>query len=270
MSGATKDNQLYARFALRFAGHPKILPLSDKAFRCLVEAILHCREHESDGLLDRRYAVARWGLETLTELTQNDPEKPSLSEVEKGWLVHDYSDMNETKAEIEARRERNKRAGQIGGLAKAKRRASESLGKVLSENVAEIEIEKEIDGYVGGSLTLGRPQKSTRRRGTRLPEGWMPREATVASIRAEHPHVTSDQLTVQHKQFADWAAACSTQAAVKLDWDAAWRRWMRQELPKMPTATNGHGHAHGPSKLRTLVQLAAQADTATPTPLELL
>jgi hypothetical protein len=149
-----KDPRLFARFALDFANNPKIAILSDAAFRCLVEAILHCRERESDsGLLARRYAVARWSLEVLRELCTNDDENPSLIEVEKGWLIHDYADHQETKADIEARRERNKIAGQKGGLAKGKRSAKRSgrrgASKPPSENVAEIETEIDnSSGYV--------------------------------------------------------------------------------------------------------------------------
>ena len=75
----------------------------------------------------------------------NDPDNPSLIEHEEGWYIHDYAEHQETKADIEARRERNRLAGQKGGMAKAKRpakrRASKPLSEVVSENVAEIELE---------------------------------------------------------------------------------------------------------------------------------
>ena len=37
---STKDIRLYAKFTLDFSDHPKIMPLSDAAFRCLIEATL--------------------------------------------------------------------------------------------------------------------------------------------------------------------------------------------------------------------------------------
>jgi hypothetical protein len=77
------------------------------------------------------------------------------------------------------------------------------------------------------------PDKPTPKpkKGTRLPEGWMPQQRTIDAIKAQFPHITSDQLRLEHEQFADWAAACTTKAAVKADWDAAWRTWMRRQLP---------------------------------------
>lgn len=138
-----KDDRLYLKLTLDFSDHAKILPLSDAAFRCLIEAIAYSRKHLTDGLLARRYALARWSLETLRELCDNDPEKPSLIECEQGWRIHDYAEIQDTRAEVEARRERNRMAGKQGGLARAKRVASKSLSKSLSETQAETETETE-------------------------------------------------------------------------------------------------------------------------------
>lgn len=150
-----KDRRLYGKFTLSFPNHPKIAILSDAAFRCLVEATLYSRDQLSDGLLARRYAVARWGLDVLQELCQNDDEKPSLIETEKGWLIHDYAEHQDTKADVEARSARNKLAGQKGGLAKskrpAKRGASKTPSKPQSEHLAEtvVETETHTGTYVG-------------------------------------------------------------------------------------------------------------------------
>ncbi|MFT4125096.1 MAG: hypothetical protein QM662_02545 [Gordonia sp. (in: high G+C Gram-positive bacteria)] len=128
-----KDRRLYGRFDIDFPDNPKIMPLSDAAFRCLVEATLWSRKQLTDGFLASRYAAARWGVEVLMELATNDPSRPSLVEVEGGWLIHDFVAHQDTRAEVEARSRRNKLNGQKGGQAKAKRLASESL----SENVAK-------------------------------------------------------------------------------------------------------------------------------------
>lgn len=138
-----KDQRLYGKFCLTFPNHQKIVILSDAAFRCLVEATLWSRDQQTDGFLARRLAVAKWSLEALQELCTNDDEKPSLIEREEGWYIHDYSEHQDTKADIEARRQRNRLAGQQGGLAKAKRSAKRPAkrpaSEVVSENVAEKE-----------------------------------------------------------------------------------------------------------------------------------
>lgn len=152
MTAPKKDRRLYGKFTLDFPRNAKIAILSDAAFRCLVEATLYSRDQLTDGLLARRYAIATWGLETLKELCQNDAEKPSLIETEQGWLIRDYAEHQDTKAEVEARSIRNAAAGQRGGLAKsnrtakqhAKRPASDSLSEVVSESVAVVETVEEI------------------------------------------------------------------------------------------------------------------------------
>jgi hypothetical protein len=118
-----KDDRLYGKFTLDFPSNKKIAILSDAAFRCLVEATLWSREQKSDGLLARRYAVARWSLSVLQELCTNDDQNPSLIETQEGWTIHDYDQHQDTKAEIEERSQRNKRAGQRGGLARSQRNA---------------------------------------------------------------------------------------------------------------------------------------------------
>lgn len=150
-----KDSRLFGKFGLDFPDHPKILPLSDAAFRCLVEATLWSRKQMTDGMLARRYAVAKWGPDVLAELATNDPESPSLIESEEGWMIHDFAEHQETRADIEARSERNKAAGRRGGLAKAKRSAKRVASKSLSESLPETETETETEerGHVRGNVT---------------------------------------------------------------------------------------------------------------------
>lgn len=138
-----KDQRLYGKFTLNFPSHPKILILSDTAFRCLVEATLWSREQQTDGFLARRLAVAKWSLDALLELCSNDTDNPSLVEREEGWYIHDYCAHQDTKADIEERRERNRIAGQKGGLAKGKRSAKRPAKPTASEKVSENLAEKE-------------------------------------------------------------------------------------------------------------------------------
>lgn len=132
-----KDSRLYGKFTLDFPDSHKIMPLSDAAFRCLVEATLWSRKHLTDGLLPSRYAVARWSLSVLEELTSNDASNPSLEVVEGGYQIRDFAQHQDTRADIDARRERNKANGQKGGLAKAKRSAKRVGKQVASESVSE-------------------------------------------------------------------------------------------------------------------------------------
>lgn len=245
-----KDQRLYGKFTLDFADHPKIAILSDTAFRCLVEATLWSRKQERDGLLPRRYAVAKWSLDVLQELCCNDDTKPSLIERDEGWYVHDFAEHQETKADIEARRERNRAAGQKGGLAKAKRSAKrgakQPISEVVSENVAEKE-EEEHNSTTDKSV-VERP----RQRGTRLSPDWMPARSVIDEIKAECPHV---DLEAEHRKFVDYWTDKTGKDATKISWEGTWRNWVRRAESQTP-----QGRPSDPRnvhKLRAITQLAA-------------
>jgi len=196
-----KDDRLYLKLTLDFSDHAKILPLSDAAFRCLIEAIAYSRKHLTDGLLARRYALARWSLETLRELCDNDPEKPSLIECEQGWRIHDYAEIQDTRAEVEARRERNRMAGKQGGLARAKRVASKSLSKSLSETQAETETETETKEKV--RTPVQREQHSGEAEPPHSPAIAATRGADLvrANIPNGHPNATLTSLRLQASEL---------------------------------------------------------------------
>lgn len=118
MAGA-KDRRLYARLDIGFDEHDKIFPLSDAAFRALVEMTLYSRRQLTDGFLAERMAVKRWTQPVIDELASNDPERPSLVAVKDGWMIHDFAEHQTTNADIEAKRE-------AGAKGAAKRWASSS------------------------------------------------------------------------------------------------------------------------------------------------
>lgn len=84
------DMRLFAPFPIEMDEHPKIMPLSDAAFRALFEATFYSRRMLSDGFLDERVVLKRWGQEVADELSTNDPEKPSWIKVDGGWMIQDF------------------------------------------------------------------------------------------------------------------------------------------------------------------------------------
>jgi hypothetical protein len=222
-----KDQRLYGKFTLDFPDHPKIAILSDAAFRCLVEATLWSRKQERDGLLARRYAVAKWGVEVLQELCCNDDTNPSLIEREEGWWIHDYAEHQETKADIEDRRERNRVNGQKGGLAKAKRGGKRAAKQPASDSVSENVAEKEEHS---SEVTTDVVTSSTRKRKSRrtpLDDSFYPTSVSTNKIREEFPGVTNDDLNYQHRKFIDHAIQNNRLCAGERGWNAAWCNWMR-------------------------------------------
>jgi hypothetical protein len=120
---ATKDRRLYARFDIGMPEHPKIMLLSDAAFRALFESTMYARRQLTDGFLNARIVSRMWGQEVADELSSNDPEKPSWIKVEGGYMIHDFEEHQVTRNDIEAKRE----AGRQGGLARAKQMASKGV-----------------------------------------------------------------------------------------------------------------------------------------------
>jgi hypothetical protein len=211
-----KDDRLYGKFTQDFADNPKILPLSDSAFRCLVEATLYSRRMLTDGFLATRLATAKWPLAALDELASNDPMKPSLLLVDGGWMIHDYAEHQDTKAEVEARRSRNAANGKKGGIARAKQVASKSLSEIQAET------ETEEETTTSNEVVKERPAT----RGSRLSPDWMPSAASVATAKKDAPNVDH---RAEHATFVDYWIAQPGQKGVKTNWESTWRNWMRRK-----------------------------------------
>lgn len=207
-----KDGRLYAKFTLDFPDSHKVLPLSDKAFRALVEMTIWSRKQMTDGVLASRLAVAKWSLEVCQELCTNDPVNPSLIEVENGYLIHDFAEHQDTRAEIEARSERNKAAGRKGGQARAKRSAKRVASESLSETQAETETETESlsyvvdDRYVSNAheVVVAPERIDNGARPTRRTPSSASRTVVRQVLGSDYPRTTVDRLAVAvEKLFAE-------------------------------------------------------------------
>ena len=68
------------------------------------------------------------------------------------------------------------------------------------------------------------PSASTAR-GTRLPDGWMPKPETIQQMRDECPGVN---LEAEHRRFMDYWADQPGAKGRKVRWDSTWRNWIRR------------------------------------------
>lgn len=264
MSSAGKDDRLYARIALDFADHPKIYTLSDAAFRAIIEMTLYSRRHLSDGKIKVRFADKRWGTDVLTELCSNDEERPSVYVDGPDYILHDFAKHQETRAEVEQKKQRNSENGRRGGLARAanqarkqadpepspsdsvatgQARASESLSEPPSDSLSEgsspsqAETETETKTTLPSEGGAGEPAPTTRRKTSKAePLGqfslnrtlreWAAAELTaLANVSEERQKQLVDAET---RQFVDYWRSESGPRARKKDWVAAWRVWMRR------------------------------------------
>lgn len=74
-----------------------------------------------------------------------------------------------------------------------------------------------------------RPNKESAPRkrgatGTRITEDWLPSAKVRDAMKLERPDL---DFRMEHQNFIDHFLAASGQVATKVDWNAAWRKWMR-------------------------------------------
>jgi hypothetical protein len=221
-----KDDRLYARFDIAMDEHPKIMLLSDAAFRALFESTMYSRRQLTDGFLPVRVVLRKWGQAVADELTSNDPEKPSWVPTERdgtpGFRIHDYEKHQTTTADISAKRE----AGRLGGLAKASKTASTPLAparKVLEQNPGTSLAKTETETETTTSKEVV-PQ-----RGHRIPEDFAVTAEMVAWAKEKAPAVDGKLAT---ERFKNHFEAMTGRGSTKLDWVKAWRNWLLSDQLK--------------------------------------
>jgi len=132
------DKRLWMTFPIDFADHPKILPLSDAAFRAFVEMNGYSRTQDLDGRIPVKVARAKWSPDALEELETNHPERPTLGIEDGVYVIHNYAEHQETRESIEARRVKNAANGARGGRPR-KRPETQSVTDSDTDSVSETE-----------------------------------------------------------------------------------------------------------------------------------
>lgn len=91
----------WARIDESAATHPKVLALSDRAFRVWVNGLCYCQTHLTDGSIPR----AALRVVSGTQRTADELVKAGLWIVHPdGYRVHDYLDWNDSRETIEYKR----------------------------------------------------------------------------------------------------------------------------------------------------------------------
>ena len=98
-----------------FPEHPKVVGLSDAAFRLHVSALCYAHRNLTDGHVPDGWALPRLvravpSLEAA-HLWVPDPEGD-------GWIIHGYTDWQRSRAEVEDLRKRRTEAGRKGARAR--------------------------------------------------------------------------------------------------------------------------------------------------------
>lgn len=93
--------------------HPKIVGLSDAAFRLYVEALCWCSRQETDGVLPHAQLRRMGKPRAITELTTaGDP--PLIIKMPGEYVIHDYLLHQRSSDEIESYRAARSSDGKVG------------------------------------------------------------------------------------------------------------------------------------------------------------
>lgn len=176
----------------------------------------------ADNLTDGFVPVSilpRWGnSRDAAKLCQVGLWMPDEQDGERGWRFHEWTERQPTRAKTLAERSEKAAAGRAGGLASGRSRR-EAKAKQDASGLVEPPTRPDPSVTPGGVTSL------PRKRGTRLPDEFIPTEKSRATIIAEFPSL---DLRKEHARFVDYWTAKPGKDGVKLDWDATWRNWMRR------------------------------------------
>lgn len=212
--------QLWAKIALNLAENPKVIGLSDRAFRAFIEAILYSRKHMTDGFLDARVVNKMWGEEAAHELSTNDPSNPSWVAVEGGYVIHAFCEYQMTSEDVEKHREMQRQKGLKSAEA---RRAKAEQNRTEPEPAVEPklnrnELESESETETEKGVVIQRTRK------TPLQRGWKPSPAGYEYAKAKAPGMNIEKSL---EDFEDYNLRNNRTNA---DWEAAWRTWVRKSI----------------------------------------
>ena len=83
-----------------------------------------------------------------------------------------------------------------------------------------------------GVASLSNGSKPVSKKGTRLPDNWMPTFDNIAYAKGKG--LTAEQIEVEAENFRDWWLQAPGAKGLKLDWAATWRTWARRSLEHGP------------------------------------
>ena len=144
MDGETmKDRRHWVAIELDFADHPKMLRVGAAGGWAHLRAILYAARYGTDGFVPTE---AIWRIlhdDPVMDTEADDGLLESMVEaglwhpVANGYQIHDYLEHQATSESI---REKRRRAGRLGGLAKAKQTAQQTSKSKLD---VDVDVDKE-------------------------------------------------------------------------------------------------------------------------------
>lgn len=124
----------WARLEDTFPDHPKVMALSDAAFRQHVSAICYASRFNTDGEINHLALKAIRGSRSIaTQLVRAGV----WDETADGWSIHDFLDYNPSREEAAAKRVTRAEAGRRGGQRSGETRRSKTEANASKQNEAK-------------------------------------------------------------------------------------------------------------------------------------
>jgi len=179
---------------------------------------------ELDGFIPS-FMLKEWG--GTPRLVRALVESGLWVEIKDGAQFHNWAEYQPTRAELEEGRERERvrkaeyrKRTKDGGVPAGHQVGHEVGHQVVSEDPDPTRPDP--TPYTSTSNEVEVPRK----RATRIPEPFIVTAKMRTEMANEFPTLDIDLAT---KQFVDYWRAASGRTAVKKEWVAAWRFWMRKD-----------------------------------------
>ena len=254
----SRDPRTWARFTVEFPESPKIIVLSDGAFRTLVEMILWSRQQLTDGCVPQSVAHRKWNAECIAELMRNAMHNPSLSQDESGdYHIHGFLDHQESAEDVKSRSKRASAASRARwGADDANRNASGNAERnascIANRNASgNAESESESDTQLLRSCVDARDDEPQPRRKRKAPETPIPDDWTPTDAHRKRAADLGVDIDHEAQQFRAHAEAHDRRC---VRWNAAFTQWLGNAHPRPHTYRN---------QAQIMADARAQANAAT-------
>lgn len=152
----------WVKIETRLPGHPKVVRLSDRAFRAYITSICLAGEYRTDGEILPSFSFGCRYSETLATLTRELTDAGLWEERDGRLWVHDYLDAQISKSQSESLIQKRRRAGLAG--AKARWGMASAIASANGMSIAGEDRIGEEEGKRGssGSSTALPPSDSSK------------------------------------------------------------------------------------------------------------
>ena len=186
-------------------------------------------------------------------------QEPAVQTVLEEFFMFDMENncwfhkrCDETIAAYQAKAERNREVGKLGGRPKSNPNANPPETQEVSKHNPNQE-----------PITNNHKPIKENKRGSRLSPDWVLTKSLGEWAQAERPDLNIRQTA---EQFKDYWVAQPGQKGVKLDWSATWRNWVRNSKATKPNPADITRVTVPPSNIPDPALAKIKADEKTTRP----